>query len=203
MIVSGNGFYKRIASLKIKDYEIRKMSKDDFFPLMKNLHEKVFSEDLSYNPNSILNEHEKNRLAALAEYSKDRFELHLGVFKGEEFIGWHFGYQVNQWEFYMCNTGVLEEHRRNGIYTSLLEFVLSECKQAGFQEISSRHNASNNQVIIPKLKSGFVISSLEISDVFGTLVQLKYYTNPKRKEIIDFRTGQKAPSSAVKLLFDL
>ena len=127
----------------------------------------------------------------MGEYSKDRFELHLGVFKGEEFIGWHFGYQVNQWEFYMCNTGVLEEHRRKGIYSSLLEFVLSECKQAGFQEISSRHNASNNQVIIPKLKSDFVISSLEVSDVFGVLVQLKYYTNPKEKRDYRFQNWPK------------
>ena len=33
MVVSVSRFYERITSLKIKDYEIRKMSKDDFFSI--------------------------------------------------------------------------------------------------------------------------------------------------------------------------
>ena len=72
-----------------------------------------------------------------------------------------------------------------------------------FKEIFSRHNATNNPVIIPKLKMGFIISGLEVSDTFGTLLQVKYYTNEKRRDIMDFRTGQKTLSMDLRSLFDL
>lgn len=72
----------------------------------------------------------------------------------------------------MTNTGILEEHRRRGLYTALLPVVLNQLRQKGFQIVFSRHTLTNNAVIIPKLKAGFVISGFEVDDRFGTLVQL-------------------------------
>ena len=69
--------------------------------------------------------------------------------------------------------------------------------------ISSKHSATNNRVIIPKLKAGFVISGLEISDRYGTLVRLEYFTNPKRRELMDFRSGQALPDLGLRELLGL
>lgn len=100
----------------------------------------------------------------------------------------------------MMNTGVLEAHRRRGVYTALLPVVLKTAQQVGFQVVLSRHHATNNAVIIPKLKAGFVITGLELDDRYGTLVQLSYYFNPLRRRLLDVRVGQSAPDDEVKKL---
>jgi hypothetical protein len=53
-------------------------------------------------------------------------------------------------------------------------------------------------VIIPKLKAGFVITSMELSDVFGLLVHLSYYTNSLRRKVLEFRTGEALPDDEVR-----
>ena len=189
--------------MKFKEYEVRKMTRKELFPYMAENHAKVFDTDLSYSPTELLTEIERENLKKLGECFEDRFELCLGVFKDGEIAGWHYGFQDNRWGFFMCNTGVMHGHRRKGIYTFLLKTILNECRSMGFQEIFSRHNATNNPVIIPKLKMGFIISGLEVSDTFGTLLQVKYYTNEKRRDIMDFRTGQKTLSMDLRSLFDL
>ena len=60
---------------------------------------------------------------------------------------------------------------------------------------------TNNAVIIPKLKAGFVISGFEVSDRFGTLVQLSYYFNPLRRKMMDVRVGQRKPDEEIRKLF--
>ena len=67
--------------------------------------------------------------------------------------------------------------------------TLSILSEKGFQKIYSRHMPNNNAVIIPKLKAGFVISSMELDDMFGVLVNLTYYTNKLRLKAFDYRTG--------------
>ena len=94
----------------------------------------------------------------------------------------------------MLNTGILKEHQGKGIYSALLPVIIERVRSQGFQTIKSRHNATNNQVIIPKLKAGFVITGLELSDGFGTLVTLTYFMNEKRREVMDMRSGLKKPN---------
>jgi hypothetical protein len=79
--------------------------------------------------------------------------------------------------------------------------MLDEAIALGFQLIYSRHCATNNQVIIPKLKRGFVISKMEIDDVFGVLVHLHFHVNETRRLIMDYRSGQKKPNDQIKGLF--
>jgi hypothetical protein len=69
--------------------------------------------------------------------------------------------------------------------------------------VESRHTASNNRVIIPKLKVGFVLSGFEVSDQFGTLVWLRYYFNPTRRRMVDVRTGEHAPDDELRGLLGL
>lgn len=61
-----------------------------------------------------------------------------------------------------------------------------------------RHSATNNAVIIPKLKAGFVITSMEISDMFGVLVHLTYFPKVLRRKMITYRVGDMKPDEEIK-----
>jgi hypothetical protein len=58
-------------------------------------------------------------------------------------------------------------------------------------------------VIVPKLKAGFVISGFEVSDIFGILIHLTYYFNEIRRKVIDFRVGQLVPDEQIRQLLGL
>lgn len=125
------------------------------------------------------------------------FTLRLGVFFRDQFCGWTIGEQQADGVFYMRNSAIFPEHRRKGLYSALLDKTLQSARNKGFQAVRSRHKATNNEVIIPKLKAGFKITGFEISDIFGTLVHLTLFLNPLREQVLDYRVGYK-PSDEVK-----
>lgn len=184
-------------------YSIREMEEDKFVELQAPVREQVFSTDHSIFPFRTMNNDEKSKVEELAkDFYNKQYKLFLGVFDPQDnFVGWHFGFQENAHVFYMCNSAILPEHRRKGLYASLLDETLKILTQKGFQIIYSRHNATNNSVIIPKLKAGFIISSMELSDIFGVLVHLKYFTNKTRRKLMDYRAGQIAPDEELESLF--
>jgi hypothetical protein len=186
-------------------YKIRVLEEDSFIELQKPLREMVFEDDHSVFPFEFISDDEKKKVGALRErIFNDPLKLYLGLFDiDENFVGWSFGFQENAMVYYMCNSAVLKEHRRKGLYTSLMKTSIDILEKEGFQVIYSRHNATNNSVIIPKLKAGFVISSLEMDDVFGVLVHLKYFTNETRRKIMDYRAGQVRPDEQLKKLFKM
>jgi len=92
----------------------------------------------------------------------------------------------------------LPKYRRLGLYSELVKMVLKRCEEEGFQKIYGTHCATNNAVLIPKLKLGFIFSKVELSDMFGTIIHLQYYTNPLRRKVLDYRSGLKVPSKEVK-----
>jgi GNAT superfamily N-acetyltransferase len=103
----------------------------------------------------------------------------------------------------MCNSAVLPIFRRKGIYSALLKKCLQVTREEGFQLIYSKHSATNNAVIIPKLKEGFIISKMELDDKFGVLIHLHYYMNSTRKKIMHYRSGQIKPDEEIKSIFKL
>ena len=193
--------------IQIKDnhFTIKSLSRDEFFPLYKKHNEIVFAEDHSLPYQDYLSDAEGKKIKALAEGCFDNpYTLNLAVFDKEgEFAGWSFGWQETPSIYYMCNSAVLPDHRRKGIYSALLEANIEILRNKGFQLIYSRHNATNNHVIIPKLKKDFIISKMEISDTFGCLIHLHYYTNKTRRKVMDYRCGEKAPDAELKRLFKL
>ena len=136
--------------------------------------------------------------ACLRERMGTRFRLNIGLYHHQEFIGWSFGIQENAEQYSMVNTGILPQHQGQGIYSALLPRLLGALQREGFQIVSSRHVATNNQVLVPKLKAGFVITGIEVSDVFGVLVHLSYFFNPLRRKVLDVRVGQARPDAEVK-----
>ena len=187
------------------DFIIKNLNKKEFFPLFEKYHDQVFSHDHSLHTREFYSDDEKNKIKELDKNCYDNpFALQLAVYdRNENFVGWSFGWQENSTTYCMCNSGVLPQYRRKGIYSSLLNLNIEILSKMGFQLIYSRHNATNNNVLIPKLKAGFIISKMEISDTFGCLVHLHYYTNKTRRKIMDYRSGEMAPDDELKKLFNI
>lgn len=156
------------------------------------------SHDTSMNMQLVLSEMEKAQLKSLRSNMDKMHELNLCVFKGEEFCGWFTGSQYNHETFYMRNSAILPAHRRQGLYTALMNEVIEQVKAWGYQMILSRHVTTNNSIIIPKLKAGFVITAIEVSDRFGTLVHLSYFFNETRQKVMKFRSGDLKPDDQIK-----
>lgn len=179
-------------------YEIRSMTWAEFSPLYNQHAKGIFADSQIFRYHQFLSEDEKTKFAELGQNYKGAYELNLALFYKNKFAGWCSGDQHSAEAFYMRNSAILPEHRRKGLYTALLTETLRVLTEKGFQKIYSRHNATNNPVIIPKLKAGFVISTLEVSDMFGTLVHLTYLTNPLRRKMMIYRTGDMMPDAEIK-----
>ena len=172
------------------NYTIKEMEAESFQPLFIKHSQALFDDTMQvFHLREVFTDEERAKNSELAKNMGSPFYLRLGVFEGDEFIGWHFGYQVNAMKFYMCNSAILPGHRRKGLYTQLMKKALSILEEKGFQEIYSRHMPTNNDVIIPKLKAGFVITSMQVEDIFGVLVHLTYYPKEIRRKVLEYRTG--------------
>ncbi|MFG1485183.1 GNAT family N-acetyltransferase [Halobacteriovorax sp. RZ-2] len=186
------------------EFEIRILEGKEFDKYYQAHKEEVFEEDHSYVLWDILSEEELANIKRLKENMGSPYQLCLAAFdKDENFIGWSWGFQENSTTYYMCNSAVLPEYRRHGIYGAMLDKTLAILEAEGFQMVYSRHCATNNAVIIPKLKAGFLISKMEIDDKFGVLIHLHHYFNEKRKKVMDYRAGQVKPDTEIKKLFKL
>lgn len=181
------------------EYKFVELPNEEFQKLWSEWGEKIFqSNDTSMDFQKVLSEEERLQVKILHKNLSQLIRFNLCVFKGDEFCGWFTGDQYNNETFYMRNSAILPDHRRKGLYTALMYEVLERVEKMGFQIVLSRHVTTNNSIIIPKLKAGFVITSLEVSDRFGTLVHLSYFFNEKRRRVMQFRSGDLRPDSELK-----
>jgi hypothetical protein len=68
--------------------------------------------------------------------------------------------------------------------------VLEYARSLGYQLVTSKHYASNNSVLIPKLKAGFIITGMALDDKYGLMVHLTKYLHPEREAIAIRRIGE-------------
>jgi hypothetical protein len=186
--------------MSLKDgYQIKEMTSAEFFPLFGKIYESLFGEDHTFFPDSYYSDAEKMKLKILKNRLGDPYKIFLGVFSpSNEFIGFSFGFQETEETFYMMASAILPEHRGFGLYNELLKIVIQKCTNEGFQKISGSHCATNNPVLIAKLKAGFVFSKIELSDLFGTIIHLVYFTNPLRRKVMNYRSGLNLPDAELK-----
>ncbi|HMS51856.1 MAG TPA: GNAT family N-acetyltransferase [Chitinophagales bacterium] len=163
----------------------------------------VFGESTRLNEDLLLSPNEIAAIKKLAQNLGQPFQLNWYICKKDEIIGWTCGIQNNDETFYMRNTGIFEPHRNKGIYSAMLPVLLQFLKDEGFQCVQSKHVISNNAILIPKLKSGFLITAVEVSAMFGLMVYLTYYFNQHRKNLFEYRTGFKQPTPIIKHTFGL
>lgn len=188
----------------IKGYTAVALPDDQFDDLSPEIRSQVFNDEVGLRLRDILSQEEKDNLRRLAEPLMALYRLNIGVYDEHgALVGTSFGVQAERDRYYMINTGILPAHQNRGIYTALLPHLLETLKAEGFQEVYSSHLATNNQVLIPKLKAGFIITGFRITDRFGVLVELSYFFNARRREAMDFRTGFRTPGPELAPHLDL
>lgn len=100
----------------------------------------------------------------------------LGAYAGEQLVGWSIGHVERGGFFYMANSGVVAERRRQGIYSSLLDAMRVLAESEGAVGLRSQHSVLNNAVLIAKLRHGFHITgishSAQMGGAGGTIVPL-------------------------------
>lgn len=163
----------------------------EFLPFFRTNRNKVFGNDFDFDIKKVLSDQEKELRQNHFNRLKDIVRNYLVAELNGEIIGWSFGMQKSAEDYYMINSAVLDDYRKQGIYSQMLEKTVDKLTDLGFQRIYSRHKMANNAILIPKLKFGFVITGFEVTDVFGNLVELSYYTNPIRRELLEIRIGSR------------
>lgn len=171
------------------DYNYHIIDEDEFWTLFKANRKNVFQNNIESYFSMLISESEKDKIKKLSKNLDSLFKLFIKITCKDKLVGWTYGKQLDNETFEMVNTGIFHEHRGKGLYKLLLQEIFKLVQDKGFQKISSRHHASNNNIIVPKLQSGFIITGLEIDDKFGLLVKLTYTFNSTRKEITNFRIG--------------
>lgn len=173
----------------LEEYYFEIVKHEEFYKVFQEKRKLVFKEEHTVWLDKFYNDNEKNFKIP----KSDVYVLRILVYYKEEIVGWFLGFQKTN-DFYMMNTGILKEHQGKGIYSKLLKEIIEIIRPEGFLYITSSHLASNNQVLIPKLKAGFHITGMEINDVFGIFVNLKYIFNKKIKDVYFMRTGKMKPT---------
>lgn len=167
----------------------RSVSREEYDAYRKDNEPLIFPNRFDIHVQEALSESELEAQAKLAERFAGAFELRVGFFKDDEMIGWSYGYQTTPDTFRMATSGIRQEYQRRGLYSGFLTGLAEHLKREGFQIIFSRHYATDNQVIIPKLRFGFLITGFELTDEFGLLLRLSYYFNETRKKALHVRSG--------------
>ena len=181
------------------EFTLRSVPDAEFWPLFQKYTELYFDkQNQIFRLTKIFSESERGKLKQLGTFMGQPLEIRLGLYRGEEFVGWSFARQESPSTLYMQNSAVFPEFRRRGLYSKLVEKIVEIARELGFQTIYSRHVVTNNDVIIAKLKRGFKITSLELSDVFGVLVHLSYFPHEARKKMLDYRAGFIRPDDEIK-----
>jgi GNAT superfamily N-acetyltransferase len=116
-------------------------------------------------------------------------QLCLVAYDGDKPVGYSQSLINHSGDLFMRLSGVLKSYRRKGIYDAMLKRVVARAKKEGCVRIISNHLATNNPIIIAKLRADFVIIGLQQSPDAGLLVQLVHHTNPAVDKLYRFRVG--------------
>lgn len=116
-----------------------------------------------------------------------------GVYHGAELIGWHHAHALDGRTVYMADTGLLPEHQGRGVYSRLLPHLLEAFRAAGFTLVQSHHRATNNAVIVPKLRAGFHLQGLNAYEG-GVNAALTLSLDDIYRQAMHVRSGFCAPS---------
>ena len=133
------------------------------------------------------------RLETLSSEDQHPRRLHVGAFLEDRLIGWSYSRGENT-ELHTIHSGVDLAFRGRGIYADMVKMTIAFADTNGFSKIISRHVPSNNAVIIPKLRLGFMVSAFEYSEIYGPVIHLTYLVSAKRRELHRSRSRPIVPS---------
>lgn len=158
-------------------------------PEFTKLQRKVFASVQSESPAlaSVMAAEQALAASPTAEQLKHSAMVRFGAYMGEDLVGWSCGWFERCNTYYMAHSGVVTEHRRQGIYSALLETATEHAKSCGAIVVRSQHSVLNNPVIICKLNRNFRITGLSVSAQMGNLVELSLHMSPARDELFSSR----------------
>jgi GNAT superfamily N-acetyltransferase len=111
------------------------------------------------------------------------------VLGGDRQVALFSGGQRDDTTWMMTHAQVHPDERGKGIYSAIVRLIIAYTGELGFEQIVSQHSPSNNGVIIPKLRAGFMITALEVDPAHGTSVVLSYFHDPAQRAAFGFRAG--------------
>lgn len=162
-------------------FTLRASTKSEVEPFLKKAFESVFPK-----PDGSLHFTATDARGAQSLSLRKRYEaLHHEWFlfldpKGKP-VGWHFGEAEDWATFYMRNTGILPAHQGKGIYDAFFSSFMDYLIELGYERVSSQHKATNRRILIMKLKRGFDVAGLELTENWGPLVKLVRLLAPDRR----------------------
>ena len=116
-------------------------------------------------------------------------QVRVGAFSGEQLVGWSHAWLTPGGVLYVGNSAVAPEHRREGIYTRLVQAVEDEARALGCTQVESHHRAGNSAVLIAKLKAGYTIVGTEFTMAMGLLVKIAKQLDDRRGAVFQARAG--------------
>lgn len=173
----------------IHGYELRPLSDEEFATVYAEREHVYFTFSTREDIDAGMDEDQRVRVTRRRQVFPQAERFQWGIFHGDEIIGWTFAQQSDHDTLLMRNTAIDPAHRGKGLYTALLPLVIEHARRSGYQRIMSTHHASNNAVIVPKLKAGFIITGLNVNEKFGLLVTLTCYLTEARHRLANERIG--------------
>lgn len=122
------------------------------------------------------------------DYKLHGTTIRVGAFDGDRLVGLSWGKAQKENRFMMHMSLVEADYRHQGLYSQMLEKILSLTK-GRFDEVDSYHHQLNNLIIAAKLRRGFQIVGLDTCLMIGPRVHLRYYHNQKLLDMLRFRAG--------------
>lgn len=180
----------------LSSLKLRFVTEDEFDEATAALKKDIFSHVLSIPNRALYSEDDLRRSEANSARYAQLESVYVLLMHNGRCIGWHYGFQEGAMTYYMCNSAIISEYRRQGCYSWLAEQVMKEMQARGYLKIKSRHHPTNTAVLIAKLKLGFIVSGLQVSSNFGTLVELEWHGNAHVEDVMKFRCGAAMPDAS-------
>ena len=181
----------------IDGYVAREVSEETFQPVFDAHYASIFGSIVELPRREMIDDSAAASRDALRKRMDNLLRVRWLVYHDNDVVGWTMGAQKTPDRYGMSNSVIFPEHRGRGVYTALLNALIARVAIEGFQVIESHHHATNNAVLVPKLKTGFVITGTEFNDIYGLLVTLSYFVDQRRRDALDFRVGGRRVSEDV------
>lgn len=181
-------------------YRVRRVTADgEWEQLVPRIRDAAFPQEARIDTSKLYDAAARERLSALGQSLGAQPLAHrLAICEGDEVIGCYWGEQDGADRYYMISTTILPSHQGRGIYKELLDRLIAITREVGFVQMWSRHHADNNQVLVPKLKAGFVVAGFEVSPNYGLLVHLRRYLNEPLEELYRYRVDGTGRGAALR-----
>lgn len=118
-------------------------------------------------------------------------------------IGYSYGYANDNNTFYVQGSAVAKEFQGQGIYKKLAMKIIEEARNRHYSFVCSEHILTDNQVIVPKLKMGYIVTGQNVTFNRGVFLELTYPLTEELRHSINIRSGLEKPNQDLVNIYKL